>query len=315
MPGPYSGPSGVTTAAPDNPIARADIDVFENAVVDYSPAPGVGPGFGDFTTGFAPLGDLYSPLNAPNTSNFNNGMISSFDRTQAPATNTKPSSFHAGSGTSTEFNGDVNDLNDTYGFIGIDAPGSITLGFEDGIRNGDGADFAVFENAFGFGGPTSLFAELAFVEVSSNGSDFARFDAISLNTAPTATAGSFQGYEVTNIYNLAGKHATNWGTPFDLQELTTHTLVTGGLLDLEDVQYVRLVDVVGSGQLEFGGETVVGATDSLGNPILDSWVTFDSGGFDYLGLPTGSVGVINAVPEPVAILPALLAFASLGRRR
>ena len=44
-----------------------------------------------------------------------------------------------------------------------DAPGFLTVTFPTGIRDGAGADFAVFENGFGFGGPTSLFAELAFV--------------------------------------------------------------------------------------------------------------------------------------------------------
>ncbi|MEO0531699.1 MAG: hypothetical protein AAF266_14155, partial [Planctomycetota bacterium] len=110
--GPYSSTNGVTPGAADNPIARADIAEFETIVVDYSPAPGVGPNFGDFTSGFAPLGDLYSPLGAPNTTN-----TSPFDKNLAPATGTKPSGFHAGAGSATEFGGDVNDPNDTYGFI------------------------------------------------------------------------------------------------------------------------------------------------------------------------------------------------------
>ena len=61
---------------------------------------------------------------------------------------------------------------------GSRGPGYITLGFETGISNGDGYDFAVFENAFG--GAASVFAELGYVEVSSNGVDFARFDSVSL---------------------------------------------------------------------------------------------------------------------------------------
>ena len=107
---------------------------------------------------------------------------------------------------------------------------------------------------------------------------------------------------MTNVYNLAGKHATNWGTPFDLAELASHSLVAAGLLDLSAVRYVRLVDVVGSGELfDANGNLIPGiARDSLGNAILDNWVTFDSGGFDYLGLHVGAIGLLNftVVPEP-----------------
>ena len=64
------------------------------------------------------------------------------------------------------------------------APGSITVHFQETLLDGPGADFAVFENAGAFFNSHDvnfLFAELAFVEVSSNGLDYARFPAISLN--------------------------------------------------------------------------------------------------------------------------------------
>ncbi|MDM4018982.1 PEP-CTERM sorting domain-containing protein [Roseiconus lacunae] len=310
--GPYSGISGVTDGAIDNPIARSELSVFESRVVDYSPAPGVGDRLVSPTTGFASLGDLYSPIARPDG-------LTGFDKRYQPDVGSEPSSFHAGSVTD-PYAGNVFDNSDTYGFIGIDMPGTITLGFDKAIANGDGADFAVFENGFGLGGNTSLFAELAFVEVSSNGSDFLRFPSISLNTAPTAGAGTFQGFDMSNVYNLAGKHANNWGTPFDLDELSTDALVLSGVLDLNNINYVRLVDVVGSGELvDESGNSIAGISrDSQGNAILDNWVTFDSGGFDYVGLPTGAVGVINvsAVPEPSA-LAALggLSFGMMLRRR
>lgn len=311
--GPYSSISGETAGAPDNPISRSDLSRFESSVVDYSPAPGVGANFQSYSTGFASLGDLYSPVPSPT------GTNTPFDKLYQPEVGTEPIAFHDGTANS-PFGGDVNDPADTYGFIGIDAAGSITLGFDLAITDGPGADFAVFENGFSFGGPTSLFAELAYVEVSSNGSDFARFPSISLNTSATSTAGTFQGYDMTNVYNLAGKHARNSGTPFDLSELATDSLVTGGLLDLSAIEYVRLVDVVGSGELlDNGGVAIAGAAlDSLGNPILDNWVTFDSGGFDYLGLPTGCVGVIHSVPEPstlAAVCLAIVVAGNLRRRR
>lgn len=306
--GPFSGISGVTPGAIDNPFHRSEISMFESHVASYDPAPGVGPNFRAYETGFASLGDLYSPVARGETN-------VPFDKRYRPETGTKPSPFHAGSGSDTAFGGDVFDPSDTYGFLGIDQPGSITLGFRIAITDGAGADFAVFENGFAFGGANSLFAELAYVEVSSNGVDFARFASISLNTAPTAGAGTFQGYDMTNVYNLAGKHATNWGTPFDLSELVDDPMVAAGLLDLSAIHFVRLVDVVGSGLLyDADGNEIDGiARDSLGNPILDNWVTFDSGGFDYLGLQTGAVGVINAVPEPTSLAMLALGLLAAGR--
>src|SRR5262249_8052165 len=52
-------------------------------------------------------------------------------------------------------------------------PGQITLSFAGGIRNQTGPDFSVFENALGT--QNAVFAELAYVEVSSDGTHFARF--------------------------------------------------------------------------------------------------------------------------------------------
>jgi hypothetical protein len=185
------------------------------------------------------------------------------------------------------------------------SPGFLTVTFPSGIRNGSGHDFAVFENGFTFGtntnGVPGLFAEFAFVDVSTNGSDFARFQSISRNTAPLIVSGAFAGYDVTQVYNLAGKHASGFGTPFDLSELELNPLVLNGLLDLNNVQFVRLFDIPGNGSF----------LDSLGNPILDNWLTSGSGGFDFrLGTGLG-VGVINvsAVPEPSSF--ALLGLAGL----
>ena len=309
--GPYSSHSGVTAGVPDNPIARASVMTFESSIVSYAPAPGVGPNFSNPVAALSSLGDLYSPVAAPG------GTNSPFNQVYAPQTGVEPNSFHAGSAVSDPFSGDVNSATDTYGFIGIDVPGSITLGFAKPITNGAGPDFAVFENAFAFGGATSLLAELAYVEVSSNGVDFLRFPSVSLNTAPTMVSGAFQAYDATNIYNLAGKHTSAWGTPFDLAELASEPLVTDGMVDITAIEFVRLVDVVGSGELSDGaGATLAGvARDSLGNAILDNWLTFDSAGFDYLGLATGAVGVLNSVPEPTSALLAALGVASIATRR
>src|SRR6187549_3614475 len=48
--------------------------------------------------------------------------------------------------------------------------GSVVLGFAVAIQDRPGADFSVFEN--GFGGSFGVFAEIAFVEVSTDGVSF-----------------------------------------------------------------------------------------------------------------------------------------------
>lgn len=170
--------------------------------------------------------------------------------------------------------------NDPFDSVSLGDGGSITLFFADGIANGAGDDLAVFEN--GFFGPEGLFAELAFVEVSSNGSDFARFDAIALHGAVP----SFGAIDPSDVKNLAGKQPISLGTGFDLAELANHPLVTSQLLNLQDVAYVRIVDVVGDGS----------RLDSLGAPVYDPYPTpFAEGGFDLRG-----IGVLHAVPEPAA---------------
>lgn len=192
-----------------------------------------------------------------------------------------------------------------------DSPGYLTVSFPRGIRNGSGFDFAVFENGGMYFPDPYLHAELAYVEVSSSGTDFARFPSISTNTTYYGTYGpDFGGYDSTQIHNLAGKHANGYGTPFDLGDLVNDPLVLSGAVDLDNIQYVRLVDIPGSGAF----------LDSKGHPILDNWPTYypdyDTAGFDFR-LPAGQgIGVINAVPEPSALgLLAMLGATFVGTRR
>lgn len=190
-----------------------------------------------------------------------------------------------------------------------DSPGFLTVTFPTGIRNGVGHDFAVFENGFTLGtnanGVPGLFAEFAYVEVSTNGFDFARFPSISLNTSPIAGSGAFSGWDVTKVYNLAGKHAGGFGTPFDLDDLLDDPLVLSGLVNLTDIQFLKLVDIPGNGSF----------LDSQGNPILDAWLTSgSSGGFDFrLGVGLG-VGVLNSVPEPSSLILLMVGSAALNYR-
>ena len=197
--------------------------------------------------------------------------------------------------------GSLGDLTSDQIASGI-TPGYITVGFGAGIANGTGSDFAVFENGFAYG-PNGVFMELAYVEVSTDGVNFARFASISTNTDPVAGSGGFSGWDSTNIYNLAGKNQSGYGTTFDLEELTDCDLVAQGLLDLNNIQYVRLVDIPGTGDYY----------DSLGNPIYDAHPTAGSGGFDFR-LSEG-VAVINQVPEPCTMALLGLGGLLLSKRR
>jgi hypothetical protein len=168
--------------------------------------------------------------------------------------------------------------------------GSITLAFAQPIKNGVGFDLAVFENGF-----ADEFLELAFVEVSSNGVDFFRFPAVSL-TPTTTQVGGFGSLDPTNLFNLAGKYRVGYGTPFDLNELAG----ISPLLNVDQVGYVRIVDVVGTIDPAFA------RTDSLGNVVNDPYATaFASGGFDLDG-----VASLHAVPEVNAA--TLLTLAAIG---
>ena len=190
---------------------------------------------------------------------------------------------------------------DTLDAVALGDGGSLTLFFESGIADGPGDDFAVYENSFF--NIEGLFAELAFVEVSSNGSDFARFDPVSLIEDPIWGFGSL---DPTLVHNLAGKHPIDEGTGFDLADLEDHALVSADLLDLADVRYVRIVDVIGDGS----------TFDSQLPPaeVFDPYPTpFPAGGFDVQ-----AVGVLHAVPEPGAVAglaAGIGALCALSRRR
>ena len=156
----------------------------------------------------------------------------------------------------------------TDGVVSLGDAGYAVLTFGMPITNGEGYDFAVFENSL-----NHTFLELAFVEVSSDGEHFYRFPSVS-NTPTEQQISNSGGTDATKLYNLAGKYMVGWGTPFDLEELAGYSN-----LDINNVTHVRIVDVVGS------INPLYGTTDKNGHLINDPYPTaFGSSGFDLSGV-------------------------------
>ena len=104
----------------------------------------------------------------------------------------------------------------TDAMVSLGDGGYAVLTFGMPITNGEGYDFAVFENAL-----NHTFLELAFVEVSSDGEHFYRFPSVS-NTQTEQQISNGGAVDATKINNLAGKYITGWGTPFDYLDLCHH---------------------------------------------------------------------------------------------
>ena len=165
--------------------------------------------------------------------------------------------------------------NNSMDAVSLGDGGSALVTFERPIQNGEGPDFAVFENDINGG-----FLELAFVEVSSDGVHFVRFPATSLTQTETQT-GSFALTDPTFINNLAGKFQIGYGTPFDLEELADSANI-----NIDSIVYVRIIDVVGNIDPQYA------TYDAFGHIVNDPWPTdFNSCGFDLTG-----VGVIHQKP-------------------
>ncbi|MCP4756225.1 MAG: hypothetical protein GY866_35635, partial [Proteobacteria bacterium] len=165
--------------------------------------------------------------------------------------------------------------------VSLGRGGSIVMTFGNPIKNGLGWDFVVFEN-----GIDDNFLELAYAEVSSNGTDFVRFANDSQTQYPVSAGGSV---DPTDIDGFAGKYRKGYGTPFDLQKLADRDEVGQGTLDLTSVTHVRIIDIAGDGT----------AFDTDGDVIYDPYPTIESAGFDL-----EAVGVRyekkadNSAPDP-----------------
>jgi len=162
-----------------------------------------------------------------------------------------------------------------YDICSLGRGGSITLTFDSSIPNRDGWDFAVFENAV-----TDTFLELAYVEVSSDNTNFVRFDCYSLTPLLVNAYGSV---DPTNIDGFGGKYKIGYGTPFDLEALSGKTEVTGGDVDINSITHIRIVDVIGDGNEYDDADPA--------HPIFDPFPTTGSAGFDL-----DAVGVITSDP-------------------
>tara|TARA_B100000524_G_scaffold126036_1_gene62142 strand:- start:11082 stop:12032 length:951 start_codon:yes stop_codon:yes gene_type:complete len=157
--------------------------------------------------------------------------------------------------------------------ISLGDGGQAIATFAEAIVNGPGPDFAVFENGF-----ANHYMELAFVEVSSDGINYSRFESIS-ETPTDVQIDNFSYSDCRYLYNLAGKYRVFFGTPFDLEELSG----TAGL-DINHITHIKIIDVVGSITPD------TGSYDSQGNIINDPYPTpFESGGFDL-----DAIGVIHS---------------------
>lgn len=169
--------------------------------------------------------------------------------------------------------------------VSLGDKGMAIVEFHQPIKNGEGPDFAVFENSL-----WNDFLELAFVEVSSDGKKYFRFPAVSL-TDTSKQVGGFGKINPTKISNLAGKYRADYGTPFDLE-----LLKDSSGLDVDLVTHVRIIDVIGNIDAKYDR-----SRDSKGVLINDPFPTgFETGGFDLDG-----VGVIHENPVHIEHSPTM----------
>ncbi len=163
---------------------------------------------------------------------------------------------------------------DSFDIVCLGDGGEITLTFDCFVSDGPGCDFAVFENSY-----DGKFLELGYVEVSSNGVDFIRFDNMSLTDE---TVDAFGKTQARNINNLAGKYKQGYGAGFDLAELKYRIEVLDGTVCLNKITHIKIIDI-DSGTFN---------ADSFGSRIYDPYTAVGdkvtSSGFDL-----DAIGVIN----------------------
>lgn len=163
-------------------------------------------------------------------------------------------------------------INGSNHVFALGVGGSTVLHLNIRMWNGPGTDLIVYENPFFVSGSVwSAFCELLFVEVSTNGIDFARFpNDFDGPPGPYLQGGAQLGADVTYYDGFAGVYPVSafppgvnplnvvagGGDAFDLADLLDHPLVLGGQVNLDDINFVRLIDVAGGAALDDDGQII-----------------------------------------------------------
>lgn len=164
--------------------------------------------------------------------------------------------------------------------------GTIVLELDSPLVNAAGTDLIVCENPFLVLGTVTSFAEAMFVEVSSNGVDFARFPTQYVGDTgpfsptiglPPAWYSGFAGVMPVSANLAAGIDPLDvvaaGGDAFDLAELEDHPLVTGKLLNLDQISFVRLIDIESGMEQDSNGTIVWDAgLDGLAASDVDALI-------------------------------------------
>ena len=177
--------------------------------------------------------------------------------------------------------------------------GDVTLAFDVTLTDGPGADFIVYENGFEFGGLT--FPEMAMVEVSSNGVDFARFpmrydgpQGPFMSNFELLPWGVYSG--LTGLVPPVANVDTNTidplnpvlagGEALDLADLHSHPLVQMGLVDLQAVEFIRLVDLIAGNEVDTRFVTIWDSGGVDGNADIDAVAVINHTGNQNVHAPT-----------------------------
>lgn len=157
--------------------------------------------------------------------------------------------------------------------------GEIIYYFQNPVINGLGFDFAIFENGFRNPADSNMaYLELATVEVSNDGITYYNFSAESYTDTINQVVGTGQYMDCRKVHNLAGKYISEFGTPFDLEELS---MQFG--LDVNNIHYIKIKDVIGTLDNELC------TRDYYEQKINDPYPTdFPTGGFDI-----DAIGIIH----------------------
>ncbi len=168
--------------------------------------------------------------------------------------------------------------------------GVLTLELGNRCVDGTGTDLLVCENPFLVGGGSTSFVEACFVEVSSDGTHFARFPTrysgppgpfLPFTGNPPGWYAGFAGVHPVRANPVAGIDPQDLvaagGDAFDLADLAGHPAVLSGDVDLSDIAFVRLVDIESGGATDDSGTTVWDCgIDSVSSTDIDALVAVNS---------------------------------------